>query len=79
MEEAVEAAGGDAEPEVEPAPVVEEETEAPEVSEPAAETAEVTEQPEPEPEPEAEPKAADDDVSIETILADLKRREGRPE
>ena len=61
----------EAEPAAEPEPVVEAAVEPVVEAAPAAEA---------EPEPEAaaaEPEAADDEVSLEAILEDLKRREGR--
>src|SRR5438552_11450391 len=46
--------------------------------EPAApEEAAVQVRPEPEPEPEPEQETADEDITLEAIMADLKRREGR--
>jgi hypothetical protein len=47
-------------------------------SQPAAAQPAPTDQPEPTEAPaEPEPAAAQEDVSLESILADLKRREGR--
>ncbi len=79
MEQALEAAG---EPEAAPeaaAPPAAPESPAPLAAEPeAAPEAPAAEAPAVEAEPEAEtPAAAEEDVSLESILADLKRREGR--
>jgi small subunit ribosomal protein S1 len=85
------AATPEPEPAAEPAPEPEVAAAAPEVvaapepvAEPEVAAAEPEAVPEPEPEPEPEPAkaeepAAEEEVSLEAILQDLKRREGRDE
>ena len=72
MEEAVQQAGAESETVPEPEP-----------EEPAAEAepepVEVAPESEPAAAPEPEAESSDEDVSLESILADLKRREGRSE